>query len=234
MASQTDVHAVKEFGSTVNDSDHDPLDESLDNKPTDYSVDTNVQPGVQNIEAVTIAWSKSSLITAYILIWLIYFVQGLVTGISAALVPYLTSSFALHSLTPTTGILASVIGGVTNLSIAKVLDIFGRPQGFMFCIILSVVGLGKCFLSNALVLRLPIYEGNLQVGGLQDFRDSSYISILMNPSHVSWLQQRRNLCSISSFLHRRYQWHWIQSQRFHCRYIVTTQSRSHASFCQFS
>lgn len=105
------------------------------------SIDTNFQPGVQNIEAVTVAWSKTWLIIAYTLIWLTYFIQGLVTGVSGAILPYVTSAFAQHSLTPVTGILSAVIGGVTNLSIAKVLDIFGRPQGYLLCIVLAVIGL---------------------------------------------------------------------------------------------
>ncbi|KAH6867181.1 hypothetical protein B0T10DRAFT_53434 [Thelonectria olida] len=108
---------------------------------SDTAVHTNYQPGVQNIEAVTISWSTPSLVTAFILIWLVYFVQGLVAGVSSALIPYVTSSFALHSLTPTTSVLSSVIGGVTNLSIAKTLDIFGRPQGFLICALLATTGL---------------------------------------------------------------------------------------------
>ncbi|KAF1982043.1 MFS general substrate transporter [Aulographum hederae CBS 113979] len=104
-------------------------------------VDTNFQHGVQDIEAVTISWSKVSLVTAFVLIWLVYFVQGLVASVSAAVLPFVTSDFATHSLTPTTGVLSFVIGGVTNLSIAKTLDIFGRPQGFLFCVVLATLGL---------------------------------------------------------------------------------------------
>jgi MFS family permease len=107
----------------------------------DNTVDTRFQPGVQDIEAVTLSWTTVSLVTAYILIWMVYFVQGLVGGISGALLPYVTSSFALHSLTPTTSVLSFVIGGVTNLSIAKILDVFGRPQGFLFCAVLATLGL---------------------------------------------------------------------------------------------
>ncbi|TKX23792.1 MFS transporter-like protein 69 [Elsinoe australis] len=99
------------------------------------------QPGVQDIEAVTITWSKRALIGAYLVIWLVYFVQSLVGGINSALLPYITSAFAEHSLTPTTGVVSSVIGGVTNLSIGKALDIFGRPQGFLFCTVLAIIGL---------------------------------------------------------------------------------------------
>lgn len=103
--------------------------------------DTEAQPGVQNIEATTLSWTKTALIIAYIIIWLIYFVEGMLSGTIGALTPYVTSAFALHSLTPTVGVLSSVIGGVTNLTIAKILDVFGRPQGLLFCVVLATVGL---------------------------------------------------------------------------------------------
>ncbi|KAL4731645.1 hypothetical protein ACLX1H_000622 [Fusarium chlamydosporum] len=125
----------------VHDTPDDGLDRDTEGSSSDNVVDANYQHGVQNIEAVTLSWSKTSLLIAFVLIWLVYFVQGLVGGISGALLPYVTSDFAMHSLTPTTNVLSSVIGGVTNLSIAKTLDIFGRPQGFLFCATLATVGL---------------------------------------------------------------------------------------------
>jgi MFS family permease len=138
MASQADsrIEADLKWHDTTQDTVHD-----LQNSDDDDHVDTRFQPGVQDIEAVTIAWSRTWLIIAYILIWITYFVQGLVSGVSGSLLPYVTSAFAEHSLTPTTNILSAVIGGVTNLSIAKVLDIFGRPQGYLLCIVLCVIGL---------------------------------------------------------------------------------------------
>lgn len=111
------------------------------NAPNDNSIDTNFQAGVQKAEAITITWSTTTLVMAYIAIWLVYFVQGVVTGVSNALLPYVTSAFAEHSLIPTTGILSQVIGGVTNLGIAKILDIFGRPHGFILCVFFCTVGL---------------------------------------------------------------------------------------------
>ncbi|PTB36956.1 uncharacterized protein TrAFT101_007184 [Trichoderma asperellum] len=113
----------------------------VESSDDNQQVNTTFQPGVQDIEAVTITWSRTWLIVAYILIWITYFIQGLVTGVTGALLPYVTSAFAEHSLTPTTGILSAVIGGVTNLSIAKVLDIFGRSQGYLLCIVLCTIGL---------------------------------------------------------------------------------------------
>jgi MFS family permease len=111
------------------------------NAANDQSVDTNFQAGVQRAEAITIAWSLKALVVAYIAIWFVYFVQGIITGVSNALLPYVTSNFASHSLMPTTNVLSQVIGGVSNLCIAKVLDIFGRPHGFLLCVGFATIGL---------------------------------------------------------------------------------------------
>src|SRR5690349_5988838 len=83
---------------------HDESDKGIEDPGNDTAVDSNFQHGVQNIEAVTLSWSKTSLIIAFVLIWIIYFVQGLVAGISGALIPYVTSDFAMHSLTATTSV----------------------------------------------------------------------------------------------------------------------------------
>lgn len=87
------------------------------------------------------AWNKTALTIAYLMLWLIYFVETMLSGVTGAMTPYITSAFALHSLTPTVSILSSVIGGVTNLTLAKMLDVFGRPQGYLFCVCLAIVGL---------------------------------------------------------------------------------------------
>jgi MFS family permease len=125
---------------SLNSSDKD-LPHVSEHSGSDDHVDTSFQRGVQEIEAVTISWGTPSLVVAFILIWLSYFIQGFVSTISSNLLPYVTSDFMLHSLTPTVTVLSSVIGGVTNLSIAKILDIFGRPQGFLLCVFFATIGL---------------------------------------------------------------------------------------------
>lgn len=62
-------------------------------------------------------------------------------GMSASLGPYVTSDFQFHSLTAATGIMSSLIGGLFKLPLAKILDIWGRPQGFALTMLLLVVGL---------------------------------------------------------------------------------------------
>jgi MFS family permease len=135
MTLHTDTGTNKQPDTVVND-----LEDSVPDGEGS-AVDTHAQPGVQTIEAVTVAWTTTALTVAYVMIWLIYFVEGMLSGINAALSPYVTSDFAQHSLTPTVAILSSVIGGVTNLTLAKVLDVFGRPQGYFLCIVIATVGL---------------------------------------------------------------------------------------------
>lgn len=149
MTAKPEIASIPTKGITYTHASVDDSVQSTDEKTkrdkfiltNDESVDTNFQHGVQNIEAISLSWDTKSLLIVYLLIWVVYFVQGLVGGISGTLLPYITSDFAMHSLTATTGVVSAVVGGVTNLSIAKVLDVFGRPQGFLLCSILATLGL---------------------------------------------------------------------------------------------
>ena len=89
---QADTRDKKEL-STVNG-----LDNSVHSGPDpdgdESIIDAHAQPGVQNIEAVTVAWTTTALILAYVMIWLTYFVEGMLSGTTAALTPYVTSAFA--------------------------------------------------------------------------------------------------------------------------------------------
>ncbi|EEQ35862.1 hypothetical protein McanMca71_007341 [Microsporum canis] len=105
------------------------------------ATDTEVQAGVQQVEAMATVWSMTALVLAYIFIWIVYFVMLMEQGIVAALTPFVTSAFQHHSLTPTVGILSSVIGGVCNLTVAKILDVFGRPQGYAISLAIATAGL---------------------------------------------------------------------------------------------
>ncbi|KAL4926556.1 major facilitator superfamily-domain-containing protein [Aspergillus undulatus] len=103
--------------------------------------DEATQTGVKEVEAIATVWNKPARFVAYILIWIVYFAMLMQQNASASLIPYVTSAFMLHSLTPTVTILSSVIGGVCNLTIAKILDIFGRPHGYALSLLIATIGL---------------------------------------------------------------------------------------------
>lgn len=72
---------------------------------------------------------------------MINFIDAMQQGTTSLLTPYVYSDFALHSLTATASILSSLIGGLVKLPLAKLIDIWGRPQGFMIMVGFQTVGL---------------------------------------------------------------------------------------------
>ncbi|KAF8865243.1 siderophore iron transporter [Acephala macrosclerotiorum] len=108
---------------------------------SEESASQDAQAGVQGIEAMTSVWSRSHLIAAYVMIWCIYFLNTIEQASTGALTPYATSAFGEHSLTATTSIMSSIIGGLVQLPLSKVLDIWGRPQGYALMSFLLTMGL---------------------------------------------------------------------------------------------
>jgi hypothetical protein len=62
-------------------------------------------------------------------------------GMTGQLTPYVTSSLQAHSLTASTSIMLSLIGGIFKLPLAKILDIWGRLQGFALMVCSLTLGL---------------------------------------------------------------------------------------------
>ncbi|KAM7208255.1 siderophore iron transporter [Naviculisporaceae sp. PSN 640] len=116
------------------------------------SEDGQKQAGVEKIEALTAVWSKTSLVVAWVMIWFIFFFVLMQQGALAALTPFVTSSFQEHSLTPTVTVFSSIIGGVVKLTLAKILDVFGRPQGYLISVIVTTLGLVMMAACNSVQL----------------------------------------------------------------------------------
>lgn len=55
--------------------------------------------------------------------------------------PYVTSAFGRHGLLGTTSIVSTILGGVLKLTIAKIVDIWGRVEGFLVTLLLITIGL---------------------------------------------------------------------------------------------
>lgn len=74
-------------------------------------------------------------------IYLISFVGAFQQSVQQNLTPYVTSAFNGHGLLATTSIVSTIVGGVFKLTIAKMIDIWGRVVGFIFMLLLITVGL---------------------------------------------------------------------------------------------
>jgi hypothetical protein len=114
---------------------------SMEEMLTSDVFEPDLQEGVRKMEAITTTWTTGHVIAAYILMWIVQFMDALQQGAAGALNPYVTSSFQQHSLTAYTNVLSGIIAGVLTLPLAKVLDIFGRPMGFALAMGSCVLGL---------------------------------------------------------------------------------------------
>ncbi|OWO97373.1 hypothetical protein B2J93_1224 [Marssonina coronariae] len=111
----------------------------------------DAQNGVQKMEAVTLAWSKKSLAGLLCLIWLLFLTNGMRLSILYSLLPYVTSDFQSHSLTTTIGIVADAMSAATYIPTAKMLDVWGRAEGFMVMVGSATLGLILMAVSRNLV-----------------------------------------------------------------------------------
>ncbi|KAF1839176.1 siderophore iron transporter mirB [Decorospora gaudefroyi] len=109
---------------------------------TDVENHAPAQPrGVADMEAVTVIWTKNWLIAAYATIMLISFINSLQQQTNYAFRPYVVSAFQKHGLTAMTDVVANIVGGVSKLPLAKFIDLVGRPQGFLVCMVSVVLAL---------------------------------------------------------------------------------------------
>ncbi|KAK6369569.1 uncharacterized protein PV06_09734 [Exophiala oligosperma] len=109
-------------------------------QPPDKPVE-EAQRGVQNVEAVTLTWSKKSLIALFINMWFLYFVNAFQSSILTNLVPYATSDFESHSLLTVIYIVANAMTAAVYIPLAKLLDVWGRAEGFLLMIAFATLGL---------------------------------------------------------------------------------------------
>ncbi|KAL2110716.1 hypothetical protein VUR80DRAFT_843 [Thermomyces stellatus] len=124
-----------------------------DSPPNEEHVATSAQAGVQQIEATAMTWSRNELILAYAMVWFVYFLDSLQQNVTSNFTPWVTSSFRMHSLTPVTNILSSLIGGLWKLPLSKILDVWGRPQGYAMSVFVLTSGLAMM----ALCVNVEMY-----------------------------------------------------------------------------
>ncbi|KAI0008341.1 MFS general substrate transporter [Xylariaceae sp. FL0662B] len=117
--------------------------DAMDNNANDGN-DTSSnhkQEGVKQVEAITTVWSKQLLIVMFILLYVVTFVDTLLQSVQSNLVAYITSAFNQHGLLATTSIVATIIGGVCRPTIAKIIDIWGRCEGYLAMLLLIILGM---------------------------------------------------------------------------------------------
>ena len=74
-------------------------------------------------------------------IWFLYFVNAFQLSVSSSLNPYVTSSFQAHSLSALPTAIGDAFAAATYLPMAKLMDVWGRAEGFLFMVLCLTLGL---------------------------------------------------------------------------------------------
>ncbi|KAI1170103.1 siderochrome-iron transporter MirB [Nemania sp. FL0916] len=115
-------------------------DEPRERDDDDAASPQHKQEGVKQVEAITTVFSPRLLVAMFILLYLVSFVDALGQSVGDSLNNYVTSSFGQHGLLPIANFVARIIGGVISLTIAKIIDIWGRCEGFILMVVIAVIG----------------------------------------------------------------------------------------------
>lgn len=72
---------------------------------------------------------------------MLYMVNALQNAILGSLITYVTSDYGAHSLLNVIPVVSGALTAATFMPLAKTLDLWGRPQGFLLMIACAVLGL---------------------------------------------------------------------------------------------
>ncbi|KAI0402974.1 major facilitator superfamily domain-containing protein [Xylaria palmicola] len=119
-------------------------------KPDLEDPSRNLQRGVQDVEAITSSWSKTALIAVFANIWALYLVNAFQSSILYDLIPYAASDVSSHSLLNVTYIIAGAVSAAVFIPLSRVVDVWGRAEGFLMMIVFATLGLVILASSNSL------------------------------------------------------------------------------------
>lgn len=104
-------------------------------------ITANAALGVQKAEAAALVWPKWAVYATYAWIWVCFFVLALQQGMTNTFNLKAYADFSTAPQLTTAYVLATIIGGVVKLPIAKLITIWGRAEGFMFFVFIYLIGL---------------------------------------------------------------------------------------------
>ncbi|KAJ5593741.1 hypothetical protein N7537_010645 [Penicillium hordei] len=152
-ASLVDTPAVD--GTTAEESKRDPATDTEVQQPEMPAED--LQHGVRDIEAITMTWSKRTLIMVFLNIWFLYFVNAFQSTVFSSLSPYVSSSFTAHSLSGVPTALADAFSAAIYIPVGKMMDTWGRAEGFLLMTCFATLGLILLAACNSFAIYCTAY-----------------------------------------------------------------------------
>ena len=140
MSESSDVDAT-EMTTTNHEKNGQAPEDGIGPDANDAVPAEDVTEGVKNMEAITLVWTKKSLITLFICIWFVYLLNAFQSSTVGSLVPYVTSSWGAHSLLNVIDVVASSMTAAVFIPLAKLLDLWGRAEGYLLMVAFAELGL---------------------------------------------------------------------------------------------
>ncbi|RAH84956.1 MFS general substrate transporter [Aspergillus japonicus CBS 114.51] len=101
----------------------------------------NGATGVNKVEAAAYVWTKKTLLVIYAWIWVCFFMLAFHSSIGLNVLVYAYANFNTAPEISTAAILATVVGGVMKLPVAKILNVWGRAEALLIFTSLFVLGI---------------------------------------------------------------------------------------------
>lgn len=73
--------------------------------------------------------------------WLLYFVNAFQGSVLGNLIPYVTSEWESHSLLSVIYLVSDAITAACYIPLGKIMDLWGRAEGFLFMTVCATAGL---------------------------------------------------------------------------------------------
>lgn len=123
-------------------------------------VTADAAPGVRKAEAAALVWPKWAVYCTYAWIWVCFFMLALQQGMTTTFNARAYADFVLSPQLTTAAVTASIVGGIIKLPIAKLLNLWGRAEAFLFFVgvyELGMIVLATCTGANGYAAGYVLY-----------------------------------------------------------------------------
>ncbi|KAI5365877.1 Putative major facilitator superfamily, MFS transporter superfamily [Septoria linicola] len=114
-------------------------EEEIQQHPDQVTADAH--KGIQKAEAAALVWTKPVLYATFAWIWVCFFMLAFQSSVMSYASVAAYSSFSTAPAYTTAQILATIIGGVLKLPIAKLINIWGRTEGYVTFFFIYLLGI---------------------------------------------------------------------------------------------
>lgn len=108
--------------------------------------------------------------------WFIYLTNGFQSSVNWTLQPYAVSEWESHSLIPVINVVASSMQAAVFIPLSKILDLWGRAEGFLLMVVMATIGMAMMAGSHNLPTYCAAYVSTQDNGKPKSFKTNIFRS----------------------------------------------------------